>query len=103
MPLASLWRADQDIAATRITSLAIDELRALMISMTCDVAIARIGQSLEWVDARQAKRLWIEEVEHHAACPRGFLLDDYPLGYAYVGSRWEMEDGTAIVLLEMHH
>lgn len=103
MPLASLWRADQGIAATRITSLAIDELRAMMLSMTCDVAIASIGQPLVWVDAREAKRLWIEKVKNRAASPSGFCLEDYPLGYVYVGSRWEMEDGTAIVLLEVHH
>src|SRR5689334_14436009 len=103
-PLVELWDDTGSVSATRGRDLSANDIRELLRKGTIRFVAANVGAPLWWVPQAECFSFWKSELQPHLADPDGeWDLDDYPRGYCYLASEWQMEDGTPVVVLECHH
>ena len=102
-PLKQLWTDTEILSASRKSYLSRSTLKELIGRQPVRFVIASIGSKLTWVDEAACYDLWTSEVEKRVPEEEEFSLEDYPGHYVYVPSLWTDEQGTSLILLEVHH
>jgi hypothetical protein len=102
LPLEQLFRDGERLDAKRGRALVHDDIRELLRGGALEFVVANVGSPLRWISCDECFDFWKREAGRRIADPRGFSLNDFPDGMAYVASEW-LGDQLPIVLLEAHH
>ena len=107
LPLTELWNAQGPLSLIRQQSVGFEEITHLLRQDTVAFIVAEGGRPLNWVPTQDRFHFWKNEVKPHlvALCKAesGFLLDDFPNRYCFLGSLWQYGDSDPVVLLEKYH
>ena len=79
------------------------QLKELLRKGPVQFVIANVGDKLSWVPIEKCFDFYKSAKDHIIKDPNFILLNTFEGEYAYLASRWELENHSPIVLLEMFH
>lgn len=102
-PLDELWTDEGPLAATRRRTLASEDLWDLVQQGAARFVVASVGKALCWLSGHAGYDFCKSELRAHLAAPgeADAVPDDFPGGYCYHASEWQLQDGGTVVLLEV--
>ena len=105
LPLEELWNEKGAVAATRGPYVTAEAVRDLLRAGPVQFVEAALGELLRWVPLGERFDFWKGELrERVVETPERFHLDDYPGGFCYLVSRWNVPSQPYPVLVaEMYH
>ena len=106
LPLSELWNEGGELKAERRGLLGPEHLRQLLQRGAVQFVVAEAGRALRWVPMIETFVFWKAEVLPHLVNePDGPLnLYQYPEGYCYIASEWQVVGNSCpVVVLECHH
>lgn len=104
LPLRELWRDNGFTTTSRGRSLTKDDIADLLRAGRVQFVVADVGAPPRWIQLRDCRQFWKEEVKPHLAADSSAVLDKFPGSYCYFASEWDTGVGEApIVVLEKSH
>ncbi len=104
IPLETIWTAEGELFAERISYLTSKEIVQLLRKSTVQFVIADVGHKLKWIGKNQCFKFWKEEVKQHIADKADKIdLESFADNYAYVASLWTVQAEMPIITLEKLH
>ena len=104
IPLESVWTAQEELPAKRITYLTSEDITQLLKTSVLQFVVADAGDKLKWVDPNRCFDFWKNEAKQHIADNVNQIdLNGFADNYAYVASQWTTQDDIPIILLEKFH
>ena len=104
LPLDELWDDSGVVAGSRGPYIGAERIRELLRNGPVQFVEAAYGE-LRWIPLEERFEFWKTHLrERVVETPERFSLDDYPGGFCYLISRWEVAARPYPVLLaEMCH
>ena len=103
LPLESLWNGDGPLDASRRRDLTAEDIKALLRLGAVSFVVADCGLPLVWTAPAEGYDFWKGEIQPHLYDEAKPHLDDYPGGYFYSASEWQVGASQSVVVLEEHH
>lgn len=103
IPMTELWNEAGPLSGSRGEALTLADLQQRLRRGPVRFVVADLGAPLRWLPASACFDFWKSEAKEHIADPETIRYEDFPDGYCYVASKWRLEAGQTIVLLEMYH
>ena len=106
LPLSKLFdESGNDLPAIAMGSIKKRNVASRISAASCQLVVARLNCSLQFVPPKDSEKFWREIEDHIAEDPdSGFELDAYPNATVYVATEWEVpETGKRYIVFEVHH
>ena len=103
IPLAHLWTNEKELGAKRQETLAPPQVKELLRNGPVQFVIADVGAKLDWLSLEDCFNFFKSVKDHVIEDPNMILLSKFEDDYAYLASKWELENHPPIVLLEKYH